>query len=128
MNEERLKEMAREFDEKTGGGVTGRELYADDVISEYDVVFTDDEMHQFAAQFAQHVLSNQWISVEHEHPPYETPVLVYCGHPSHVGIRTRTAEWADYSDVDMQSGFRFHGFAPTFKPTHWQPLPEPPKK
>ena len=94
MNEERLKEMAREhwpeWNMNEEFPITGKD---------WGDAFTD-----FAASFAQHVLSNQWISVE------TLPI------PNVKCEVTDGAKWA-IADYDKQAGWGIMG-GNYFSPTH----------
>ncbi len=62
----------------------------------------------------------EWISVDIEIPEFNTPVLMYCK------IYGRYIGW--YQQIEGECGNWHDGnVLGVLPPTHWMPLPEPPK-
>lgn len=75
----------------------------------------ETKAHEDAARFVESIpAAQQWISVEDRLPPVGTVVLCYTDHRMVLGER----------EDGHESWMTSDGWG---EPTHWQPLPEPPK-
>lgn len=66
---------------------------------------------------------SEWQPIETA-PKDGTPILVACPYSS--GVAVENVRWIDRPRA---RGWRFHNYGPALgvQPTHWMPLPEPPK-
>lgn len=63
-----------------------------------------------------------WIPTKQKLPPFDTPVLVYCKiYGKYIGLYQRIIPSSNYG---LWSDGEKSGLLP---PTHWMPLPGPPK-
>lgn len=109
-------------------------IYAADAIEQLDKdlerskeyeAFWEEEANEALRKFQVAVASKpRWIPVTERLPEYGTTVLV-CG--SQGGIYTARYERAK-AEWDRDSWWKLNSKSHICNPTHWMPLPEPPKE
>lgn len=130
MYEELVKELRDNGEEfrklPLMGFICKQLLQAADAIEELSKKYLASEVDNtnLTGWLAEEHAKNRWIPVTERLPKYGTTVLVY---GSQGGIYTARYERAR-AEWDRDSWWKLNSKSHICNPTHWMPLPEPPKE